>query len=77
LVATIGLPQVKAENVFDLPLVTAGNEAAHVAKFLQPGRNSYTAAEVIRLLLGRTPPVVPPVAEAQADLVCAASSSAG
>jgi NAD(P)H-dependent flavin oxidoreductase YrpB (nitropropane dioxygenase family) len=77
LVATIGLPQVKAENVFDLPLVTAGNEAAHVAKFLPPGRNSYTAAEVIRLLLGQAEPVVPAVAEPQADLVCAASSSAG
>ena len=53
LVATIGLPQVKANNVMDLPLVTAGNEAAHVAKFLKPGRNSYTAAEVIELLLSK------------------------
>ena len=53
LVATIGLPQVKAENVFDLPLVTAGNEAAHVAKFLKPGRDSYSAADVIELLLGK------------------------
>ena len=53
LVATIGLPQVKTGNVFDLPLVTAGNEAAHVAKFLKPGRDSYTAADVIELLLGK------------------------
>ena len=52
LMATIGLAQLSRENVFDLPLVTAGNEAANVARFLQPGRNSYSAAEMVRLLLG-------------------------
>ena len=62
LVATIGLAQVNSENGFDLPLVTAGNEAAHVARFLQPGRDSYTAAEVVQLLLGKVEPAtVPPV----------------
>ena len=62
LVATIGLPQAKSENRFDLPLVTAGNEAAHVAKFLQPGRDSYTAAEVVQLLLSKVEkPVAQPV----------------
>ncbi len=53
LVGTIGLPQVNAENASGLPLVTAGNEIANVARFLPPGRDSYTAAEVIRLLLGQ------------------------
>ena len=52
LTATIGLAQLSKENVFDLALVTAGNEAAHVARFLKPGRNAYSAAEVIALLLG-------------------------
>jgi nitronate monooxygenase len=51
LVGTIGLPQVNSENVPGLPLVTAGNEVAHVAQFLQPGRDSYNAAEVVRFLL--------------------------
>jgi nitronate monooxygenase len=51
LVATIGLAQVNAENVSGLPLLTAGNDITHVARFLQPGRDSYTAAEVVRLLL--------------------------
>ncbi len=51
LTATIGLPQVKGGNVSALPLVTAGNEVANVARFLPPGRNSYSAVEVIRLLL--------------------------
>jgi nitronate monooxygenase len=53
LIATIDLAQMNSENVFDLPLVTAGNDIVHVARFLQSGRNSYTAAEVIRLLLGK------------------------
>jgi nitronate monooxygenase len=56
LVATIGLAQVNSENISGLPLVTAGNDIAHVARFLQPGRDSYTAAEVIRLLLGKVEP---------------------
>jgi NAD(P)H-dependent flavin oxidoreductase YrpB (nitropropane dioxygenase family) len=51
LVGTIGLPQVHSENIFGLPLVTAGNEVVNVARFLQPGRDSYTAAEVVQLLL--------------------------
>lgn len=51
LVATIGLPQVYSEDVSALPLLTAGNEVANVARFLQPGRDSYTAAEVVELLL--------------------------
>ena len=53
LVSTIGLAQLSKENVFDLPLVTAGNEAARVARFLQPGRNSYSAADVVQLLLSK------------------------
>jgi NAD(P)H-dependent flavin oxidoreductase YrpB (nitropropane dioxygenase family) len=53
LVATIGLAQVNSENISGLPLVTAGNEVAHVARFLQPGRDSYTAAEVVQLLLDK------------------------
>jgi NAD(P)H-dependent flavin oxidoreductase YrpB (nitropropane dioxygenase family) len=70
LTATIGLPQLSAEKVFDLPFVTAGNEAANVAKFLQPGRDSYSAVEVIRLLLGKVEePVVPPVKNYEAALI--------
>jgi nitronate monooxygenase len=56
LMATIGLTQVNVENIFNLPLVTAGNDVAHVAHFIQPGRDSYTAAEVVRLLLDKMDP---------------------
>jgi NAD(P)H-dependent flavin oxidoreductase YrpB (nitropropane dioxygenase family) len=58
LVGTIGLPQVNSGNISGLPLVTAGNEIANVSQFLQPGRDSYTAAEVILLLLGKVGKIV-------------------
>ena len=51
LMATIGLGQVNAENDLSLPLVTAGNEVAQVLQFLPPGHDSYSAADVVRLLL--------------------------
>ena len=54
LVSTIGLAQVRAETGLDLPLVTAGNDALHIARYLRPGRESYTAGEVIQYLLGQT-----------------------
>ncbi len=52
LVSTIGLAQIRADNTLDLPLLTAGNDVAQVARYLQPGRDSYTAGEVIDYLLG-------------------------
>lgn len=52
LVSTIGLAQVRADNTMDLPLVTAGNDVAQVSRYLPPGRDSYTASEVVRYLLG-------------------------
>ena len=56
LVSTIGLAQVHADNTMDLPLLTAGNDVAQVARYLQPGRNSYTAGEVVSHLLGEVRP---------------------
>jgi nitronate monooxygenase len=53
LLATIGLDHSKFEDSFSLPLVTAGNEIARISRFLRSGQDSYTAAEVIRILLGQ------------------------
>jgi nitronate monooxygenase len=53
LVSTIGLPQVRPDNTVDLPLITAGNDVAQVARYLQPGHESYTAAEVVNYLLAK------------------------
>lgn len=51
LMATIGLAQVDSENNFSLPLVTAGNDITNIVQFLQPGCDSYSAAEVVSRLL--------------------------
>ena len=51
LTATIGLAQFRPGEEADLPLVTAGNEVANIAIFLQSGRDSYSAAEVVTRLL--------------------------
>jgi len=53
LVSTIGLAQVRPDLTMDLPLITAGNDVAHIANYLQPGRDSYSAAEVIDRLLSK------------------------
>lgn len=54
LTATIGLAQIRPGGETDLPLITAGNEVASIASFLRPGRNSYSAAEVVGSLLGQS-----------------------
>ena len=49
--ATVGLAQVRAGGIEELPLVTAGDDLARLAQFLPPGRDSYSAADVIRQTL--------------------------
>jgi hypothetical protein len=51
LVANIGLNQVRSDSEQELALMTAGDDVAHVAKFLQPGCDTYSAADVVRCLL--------------------------
>jgi len=38
----------------ELPLVTAGDNVTYIPRFLKPGADSYTAADVIRQLLDQT-----------------------
>jgi nitronate monooxygenase len=49
--ATVGLGQVRGEQGRELALLTAGNDAAQIARYLKPGCDSYTAADVVRSLL--------------------------
>ena len=49
--ATVGLPQPRPGGPDEPPLVTAGDDLIHLAKFLPAGRESYTAADVLRQLL--------------------------
>ena len=64
LTGTIGLAQTGPGDEVVLPLITAGNEVAHVANFLRPGCNSYSAAEVVGRLLGK-------LSEVRASATCA------
>ncbi|HEX2855353.1 MAG TPA: nitronate monooxygenase [Opitutaceae bacterium] len=52
LLATIGLGQTTEDGGHEPPIVTAGEDAAEVARFLAPGKTSYSAADVLTLTLG-------------------------
>ena len=54
LAANCGIGQIGQDNKLELPLLTAGDDGAHIARFLKPGCDSYTAADVVNLLLGTT-----------------------
>jgi nitronate monooxygenase len=53
LMANIGLGQVRGPDGSDreLPLITSGDDVATVARFLRPGAETYTAADVLAHLL--------------------------
>ena len=53
LVATIGLAQLR-DHAPEPSILTAGDDISRLPRFLPPGANSYTAADVLRFLL--TPP---------------------
>jgi NAD(P)H-dependent flavin oxidoreductase YrpB (nitropropane dioxygenase family) len=52
LLSSAGLGQTRPATGIEPALVTAGNDFSQIAQFLQPGRDSYTAADVISRLLG-------------------------
>jgi nitronate monooxygenase len=55
--ATVGLAQVRPSGLDELPLVTAGDDVSRVADFVLPGRDTYSAADVVRALIPSTQPV--------------------
>jgi NAD(P)H-dependent flavin oxidoreductase YrpB (nitropropane dioxygenase family) len=52
LMSNIGFGQIRADGFSDGTLLTAGNDVAQIARYLPPGQDSYTAADVMRHLLG-------------------------
>jgi nitronate monooxygenase len=52
LVATVGLAQVQKNGALEPPIVTSGDEVVQIAKLVTPSQRSYTAADVVRYLLG-------------------------
>jgi len=51
LMATVGLGQMRADGTAEPPILTAGNEVSNLARFLKPGADSYSAADVVTALL--------------------------
>lgn len=56
LLATVGLAQVQKRGYVEPPLLTAGLDVRDVARFVNPGRDSYSAADVLDRLLDTTSP---------------------
>lgn len=74
LLATVGLEQSRSGGQLELPIVTAGDDITELSRFLAPGKDTYTAAEVLEYLLGPsyvsdvvTNPVAEPVNAALAE----------
>jgi nitronate monooxygenase len=51
LLANIGHSQVRPDGALELPLVTVGDDINTVARFLAPGKTTYSASEVIAAIL--------------------------
>ena len=51
LMANIGLAQIRKDGSLEPPLVTVGDDLNTVAQFLAPGRQTYSAADVVDSLL--------------------------
>ena len=52
LFGTIGLGQVRGDGSVEPAIVTAGDDVAGLARYLQPGRTTYTAREVVAAVRG-------------------------
>lgn len=51
LMADIGMGQVQAGGVEELPLLTAGDDLNNIARMVKPGATSYSATDVVTYLL--------------------------
>jgi hypothetical protein len=51
LFGTLGMGQAISPSVEEQALLTAGDDVAHVCRFLPPGGETYTAADVIAYVL--------------------------
>jgi len=56
LLANIGHPQMRKDEVEEPALVTVGDDLNTIAQFLSPGRKSYSAADVVASLLSALTP---------------------
>ena len=68
LLANIGHPQTRKDMTAEPPLVTVGDDLNRVAAFLKDGRASYSAADVVQMLLGEEATEKSPVADLETSL---------
>lgn len=59
LLANIGLAQVRAGDTIEPALITVGDDLNTIAQFMAPGRESYSAEDVVRSLLSAVQPEGP------------------
>jgi NAD(P)H-dependent flavin oxidoreductase YrpB (nitropropane dioxygenase family) len=52
LLATAGYPQVQKDGTVEPPIVTSGDDLAHLTELLPAGRDDYGAGDVVRYLTG-------------------------
>lgn len=51
LLANVGFAQIRKDGSVEPPLVTVGDDVNAIAQFIAPGKDSYSAADVVQLLL--------------------------
>lgn len=61
LMANIGRPQVTKSGTHELPLITCGDDLLEIGRFLQDGRSTYSAADVVNVLLEGLKPATEPL----------------
>ena len=52
LMADIGMPQIQKDGTTEPSLVTIGDDVRSVPRFLRPGMETYSARDVVEVLLG-------------------------
>lgn len=52
LVADVGYPQSLSNGTHEPPVLTLGDDYVHAGQFCRPGKPDFTAADVIRIILG-------------------------
>jgi nitronate monooxygenase len=55
LLSNIGHAQLRPDGVVEPPLITLGDDINNVARFLAPGRTTYSAADVLSAILAPQP----------------------
>ena len=52
LLSTAGFPQRRKDGYVEQPIITSGDDLVNAGQFLKEGKNSYSAEDVVRYLLG-------------------------